>query len=68
MTNVRHARLLERAQASLAAAENVAADEGAEEMVAADVREALAALQEITGKRTPDAVLEEIFSRFCIGK
>lgn len=68
VTNVRHAKLLERAQASLAAAEDVAADEGAEEMVAADVREALGALQEITGKRTPDAVLTEIFSHFCIGK
>jgi tRNA modification GTPase len=68
VTNVRHAKLLERAQAALAAAEDVATDEGSEEMVVADVREALGALQEITGKRTPDAVLQEIFSRFCLGK
>ena len=68
VTNVRHAKLLERAQSALAAAEDVSADEGSEELVSADVREALVALQEITGKRTPDAVLEEIFSRFCIGK
>ena len=26
------------------------------------------ALEELTGKRTPDDVLEHIFERFCIGK
>lgn len=68
VTNVRHARLLERAQAALRAAEQVAADTGQEELVIADVRDALDALQEITGRRAGDAVLQEIFSRFCVGK
>ena len=68
VTNVRHARLLEAAQGALRAAEEVAAAPGQEELVVADVRDAIGALQEITGKRAGGAVLQEIFSRFCIGK
>ncbi len=38
------------------------------ELVALELREALDALGEITGRTSPQAVLEEIFGRFCIGK
>lgn len=38
------------------------------EFLALELREALAALGEITGETTPDQVLDEIFSKFCIGK
>lgn len=38
------------------------------ECQAFELREALAALGQITGETTPDAILEQIFSRFCIGK
>jgi tRNA modification GTPase len=38
------------------------------EFLAMELREALSALGEITGETTPDQVLDEIFSRFCIGK
>ena len=38
------------------------------ECLALEVREALAALGQITGETTPAAILEQIFSRFCIGK
>ncbi|RJO64114.1 MAG: tRNA uridine-5-carboxymethylaminomethyl(34) synthesis GTPase MnmE [Myxococcales bacterium] len=38
------------------------------ELVAVDLREALAQLEEVVGVTTPDAILEQIFSRFCIGK
>jgi tRNA modification GTPase len=40
----------------------------AEEFVLADLQEARAALEEVTGKRTSDELLNHIFSRFCIGK
>jgi tRNA modification GTPase len=68
VSNVRHVSLLDRAQAAvLRAAETLRAG-GGEELVAADLREALEALQEVTGERAPDAVIEEIFARFCVGK
>ncbi|TLM66602.1 MAG: tRNA uridine-5-carboxymethylaminomethyl(34) synthesis GTPase MnmE [Deltaproteobacteria bacterium] len=38
------------------------------ECLAMELREALAALGQITGETTPDLILEQIFSRFCIGK
>ncbi len=46
-----------------------AVDSGHEpEFLALDLREALQALGEITGETTPDEILDQIFSRFCIGK
>lgn len=71
VSNVRHLALLKRAEAALERAIAAAGrEEGAlsEEFVLADVQEARAALEEITGRRTADDVLAEIFSRFCIGK
>lgn len=68
ITNIRHVTLVERAAAALDRA-MAAVDAGAsEEFVLADTREALDALQEVSGARASDAVLTEIFSRFCIGK
>jgi tRNA modification GTPase len=68
VTNIRHAALLSRAAAALRRAAAAAADGTPEEFVAADVNDARAALEEVTGARTPDDVLRAIFDRFCIGK
>ena len=38
------------------------------ELLAVDLQEALLGVGELTGELTVDEVLEEIFSRFCIGK
>ena len=38
------------------------------EFLALELREALHAIGEITGETTPDEVLEQIFSKFCVGK
>lgn len=38
------------------------------EFLALELREALQALGEITGETTPDEILDQIFSRFCVGK
>ncbi|RLB67442.1 MAG: tRNA uridine-5-carboxymethylaminomethyl(34) synthesis GTPase MnmE [Deltaproteobacteria bacterium] len=38
------------------------------ECLALDLREALSALGQITGETTPDDILDQIFSQFCVGK
>ena len=71
VTNERHRVLLASALESLDHAVNsmaAAGDQLPEEFVVADLREALASLDEVTGRRTADALLDEIFSTFCIGK
>lgn len=61
----RHLCALREARTSLAAAkENL----GQAELFAEELRQAQEALSAITGEFTPDDLLGEIFSRFCIGK
>jgi tRNA modification GTPase len=68
VTNVRHAALLTETRAALARAFDAASSGLAEEFVLADVHEARALLEEVTGRRTADDVVHAIFDRFCIGK
>ena len=68
VSNIRHIQLLEDAHAALARATDAAAAVASEELVLADLDEARRALEEVSGKRTPDAVLQRIFEQFCIGK
>ena len=68
VANVRHIELLERAESFLAAADEAAGRAADEEFVLEDLARARSALEELTGKRTPDDVLDHIFERFCIGK
>lgn len=47
----------------------VSVDEAAPlECLALELREALSALGQITGETTPDEILDQIFSKFCVGK
>jgi tRNA modification GTPase len=66
ITNVRHLALVERAHAAMLRAREAAG--ASEEFVLADLQEARAALEEISGRRATDDLLAHIFSRFCIGK
>jgi tRNA modification GTPase len=71
MTNVRHIALVQRADEALRRARDAARCAGAslsEEFVLADLQDARAALEEISGRRAPEDLLAHIFSRFCIGK
>jgi tRNA modification GTPase len=71
VTNVRHAELLARARAALRRACDAVESPGgpaAEEFVLTDLQDARMALEEVTGRRTPEDLLRHIFSRFCIGK
>ena len=68
VTNVRHARALETAAAHLAAVQAGLDTSRGTELLAADLRHALAALGEITGEISSDDLLTSIFTQFCIGK
>lgn len=68
MSNVRHLALVERATTHLAAAREAIETGATEEIVLEDLGAARQALEELTGRRTPDDVLAHIFSRFCVGK
>jgi len=68
VTNVRHARALETAAQHLAAVRQGLAEGRGTELLAADLRHALAALGEITGEISSDDLLTSIFTQFCIGK
>jgi len=69
VTQARHAELLVRAQEALSRGRELLGQaETPWELLALEVKEALQALGEITGEEVGDAVLDQIFAEFCIGK
>ncbi|HEY1764837.1 MAG TPA: tRNA uridine-5-carboxymethylaminomethyl(34) synthesis GTPase MnmE [Opitutaceae bacterium] len=66
--NVRHAHFLAEAKACLAAALAKIPMKGAPELLASDLRGALSALGEISGKVDNERMLDQLFASFCIGK
>lgn len=68
VSNLRHFEALNRAHAAMQAALS-ALDMGiSEELLAEDIRSAITALSEITGRITSDDILKNVFANFCIGK
>ncbi len=68
VTNARHYEALQRADESLHAALQGLEQGITGDFLAMDIRRALAYLGEITGAVGVEDLLENIFSRFCIGK
>ena len=68
VTNLRHIDLLTRAREALGRAASAALAHVPEEFVLADINDARALLEEVTGARTSDDLLGHIFASFCIGK
>jgi tRNA modification GTPase len=70
LTNARHVRLVEEARRALGDAATLLANDPAapEEIVLSEIQRAREALEQVTGKRTTDDLLREIFSTFCVGK
>ncbi len=68
VTNTRHVKALERAKQGLRSALEALLAGTSSEFVAIDLRSGLDSLGEITGAVTNDEILNNIFSKFCIGK
>jgi len=68
IANMRHKLAMEKAHKNIQAAKENIVGGMSPEFAAFDLREALDNLDEITGKRINDEILDKIFSSFCIGK
>lgn len=66
--NARHSHALVQAQEALESAGQKLADKADTELVASDLRCALDAFGEISGKVDNDKILDRLFATFCIGK
>jgi tRNA modification GTPase len=67
-TAARCADAIEQARRSLEAALSLIETNSGQEFVAAEMRQALSAIGEVTGAIYTDDILDRVFSRFCIGK
>jgi tRNA modification GTPase len=68
IADLRHKIALERAAECLVRAREGLQEGLSPELTALEVREALDSLGEITGRTTPEEVLDRIFANFCVGK
>ncbi len=68
VSNVRHYHCLEKAKENLSEAETSIKGKMSGEFIAVDLRNAAGSLGEIIGEVTTDDILNNIFTKFCIGK
>ncbi len=68
MVNERHLGCLREAKNSIEAARKGLLSGRPLELIASDLHVAAEALGKITGRNLTESLLNEIFSRFCIGK
>jgi len=68
LNSERHRDIFNRFKAQLSAGVSALENDLGPEYVASDLHLALDILGEITGKTTPDDILNHIFSGFCVGK
>ena len=68
LTRMRHISLAEKAAGALENAAELARSGGALDLCAVDLHDAMSHLGAITGDRVDEKIMDEIFSRFCVGK
>lgn len=68
VSNIRHYNCLNKAKESLINARNSSKEKMSGEFISVDLRNAENSLAEIIGVVTSDDILNNIFSKFCIGK
>ncbi|MEI6537127.1 MAG: GTPase, partial [Verrucomicrobiaceae bacterium] len=66
--NARHQRCFQRAAEAMEDAEDAFDRDEAPEIIAFELREALQAVGEVTGRVDVEEILDSVFSQFCIGK
>ncbi len=68
LTNPRHASTLNRAEERIRAAADAFTSGIYADLAVSDIEDAINILGEITGNSAQDTIINEIFSRFCVGK
>ncbi len=68
ITNVRHKNAITEARKAIEKALETIQKGLPIDLIAIPVKEALEAIGEITGENASEAIIEEIFARFCLGK
>ena len=68
VTSARHEQLLKQAEQSVKDALVLVGEEEPVEIIEIDVNQAYESLGEIIGESVGDDIIDEVFSRFCLGK
>ena len=68
ITNIRHKNLIEQAHSSLELAIGGVRDSMPEDLITIDMMDAYTALGKVIGKAVEEDLVNEIFSKFCMGK
>ena len=68
ITEVRQQQLFKGAQEAVERAQRLLEDERPDEIALEELRLAMDALGEITGKKTTDDLMRRVFENFCVGK
>ena len=68
VSNVRHADLLRKSHGALMDALDMTRRREPLDIIEIDVRNAFDDMGEIIGETVNDEILDEVFSRFCLGK
>ncbi|RKY36520.1 MAG: tRNA uridine-5-carboxymethylaminomethyl(34) synthesis GTPase MnmE [Candidatus Omnitrophota bacterium] len=68
ITNMRHKQILQRCLTNITNGLEIARNNGYDECLVFEIRQALDTLGEITGENVSEDILDNIFGRFCIGK
>ncbi len=68
ISNLRHIGSIKQAQKLIAGAVDSLDNKLSLEFIAQDIRDALGHLDELSGKKFSEELLDKIFSEFCIGK
>jgi tRNA modification GTPase len=68
VADMRVINILDKALSNIEACNNLLASKEPHEIIAFELQSLIDCLSEITGEISPDNILDNIFSRFCIGK